>query len=205
MIKIPFYKNTVDDVHCFQAGLRMVLAYFFPNRQYSYKRLDKITGHKMGKWTWNGKTMLCLAKQGFKVSYISPFSYEKFAQKGENYLKNFWSKEVFTRQQEMSDLKYERQIAKQIFNKIKQIKTNPKLSHIKNYFSDRCVLLVAVNANTLDKKGGYNGHSVVITDYNEKKKIVTFHDPGLPPHKGRAVSAGLFQKAMLEIIVICKN
>lgn len=61
---IPFYSNTSDDTHCLQACLKMLLKYFYPNEEYSWEELDKLTGKKEGMWTW---TM-----DGFFVSYTGP-------------------------------------------------------------------------------------------------------------------------------------
>lgn len=40
---VPFYSNTPDDTHCFQAVLKMVLKYFQPEKYYSFEQLDKLS------------------------------------------------------------------------------------------------------------------------------------------------------------------
>ena len=65
MLKIPFYKNTKDSLHCFQACLRSVLKFYFPKKDYSFEYLDRITVHKKGKGTWVSAALLFLAKKWF--------------------------------------------------------------------------------------------------------------------------------------------
>jgi len=47
MKKIPFYPNP-DNTHCFQAVIKMILKYYFPKEEYSWKELEKLTGKKEG-------------------------------------------------------------------------------------------------------------------------------------------------------------
>ena len=44
MKKIPFYPNP-DNTHCFQAVIKMILKYYFPKEEYSWKELEKLTGN----------------------------------------------------------------------------------------------------------------------------------------------------------------
>ena len=51
-----------------------------------------------------------------------------------------------------------------------------------------------VNSMVLNDHEGYEGHSVVVLDVDDKN--IWFHDPGLPAMENRKVSHELFQKAM---------
>jgi len=87
-LKIPFYPNLKDDLHCFQASLKMALSVLAPSTQYSYATLDSITGHKRGRVTWDIKTLLWLAEHGFYVKKVSILDYRAFAKLGASHTYN---------------------------------------------------------------------------------------------------------------------
>lgn len=196
MLKIPFYKNTRDSLHCFQACLKSVLKFYFPKKDYSFKYLDRITAHKKGKGTWVSAALLFLAKKDFDIVNIEIFDYKKFARIGEEYLKRFWTDEVFQTQKRLSDFKNERKLAK-ILVKDKRIRLEKRPATFKDirlFFKKECILLCTINPYILESKKGYYSHLVVVTDL--KKDTIIFHDPGLPPFKNRKVSIKSFMKAM---------
>lgn len=43
MKKVPFYPNTPDQTHCVQAGIKIVLKSFLPDRDFSMEELEKLT------------------------------------------------------------------------------------------------------------------------------------------------------------------
>lgn len=98
MIDIPFYPNLKDDTHCVQACLKSVLKFYFPKRNYSFRYLDRVTAHKRGKWTWDSAALMFLAQIGFEVIEIADFNTRKFAQKGEDFLRSVWPRDVFETQ-----------------------------------------------------------------------------------------------------------
>jgi hypothetical protein len=49
---LPFYSNTADGTHCFQAGLKMILKHFIPEKDLTFEGLDKISMKIDGLWTW---------------------------------------------------------------------------------------------------------------------------------------------------------
>ncbi len=42
---VPFFANP-DDTHCFQACIKMMFAYFEPEKEFSFDYLDKLSGKK---------------------------------------------------------------------------------------------------------------------------------------------------------------
>ena len=40
--EIPYFKQP-DNTHCFQACLKMILKYFFPEKEFTYEELDEIS------------------------------------------------------------------------------------------------------------------------------------------------------------------
>lgn len=201
-MEIKFYKNTKDDLHCFQAALRMVLKYWLPSQSFNYKKLDKISGHLPNKWTWDTRTLEWLAKAGFQVIKISNFDYKSFALRGKKYLKDFWRKDIYETQEEMSDLDREHSIIKKVVygKNIKFINKTAGLKEIDFYFKNNYTIIASINARVLDNKSGYTNHSVVIVKVN--KHHIFFHDPGIPPHENRKISRKKFKQSLGEIIAI---
>ncbi len=74
-LNIPFYPNLDDGLHCLQACLKMVLGYYFPDKEYSYEELDRISKHVEGKWTWQIASLLFFAREGFEVVNIENIDY----------------------------------------------------------------------------------------------------------------------------------
>jgi len=196
MLSIPFYPNTKDNLHCSQACLKMILKYLFPNRNYSFSYLDKVTYHQKGKWTWDSALLIFLSSLGLEVIYIADFDFSKFAKFGEDYLKRIWDKKTFEIQKKYSNLSQERLLARQLIGnkKIKLIKKYPSLRDFKNLFKRGYLLLAAINPYALSKEDNYASHLVVILDIT--KKTIVFHDPGLPPIKNRRVFLKNFKRVL---------
>ena len=102
--KVPFYSNTSDDMHCFQAVFRMVLKFFLPEKDLSWRELDKMTAKKKNLWTWPMQGLLNLKKMGFEIVQIEDFDYEKFSREGEKYLVKELGREVGEAQIKHSDI-----------------------------------------------------------------------------------------------------
>ncbi len=197
-LKIPFFANLKDDNHCLQACFKMILKHYFPEKNYSFKKLDKLSKHVNGKLTWQGAFLISLYKMGFEVINIENLDYKKFAKNGNRYLKTIWSEEVFNTQNKFSDLKKEQKNAQKITqeNGIKLINKEVSIKDVEKYFNDGFIVVVSINPCVLVNKKCYWSHVVLITDINDK--IITFHDPGLPPVENKKVSKRLFEKAMIK-------
>lgn len=195
-MKIPFYPNTKDDFHCVQAVLKMALKYYFPDEKWSFKKLDDVTFHKRGKFTWKNAMMLFLAEKGVEVVYITDFNFRKFADKGKPFLKINWPEKVFEVQDKYSDLNKEQKLTAKILKekRIKLVTRPALLGDIRKLLKDGYLLMANINPSVLDGKDDYWSHFVLITD--AKKDYILFHDPGLPPISERRAHISLFMKAM---------
>lgn len=203
MVKIPFYPNTPDDTHCYQAALKMVLQHFLPNRNFSYEQLDEITAHLPGLSTWPTKGMLELRKLGFDIVVIEGFDPEAFVKRGGDYLTEQYGSEVGDWAINNSDIPQEQELYSEfIKHKLHQIRL-PEISEIKSYIEKGYLVICNVNSSALNEKTGYVGHSVVIFDYDNAG--LTLHDPGLPPLENRKISNDLFMKAWAYPSEVSKN
>ena len=115
--QVPFYSNTPDDTHCFQAAMRMVLKYFWPNRDFSWKELEKITAKIEGLWTWPMAGLLWMEEHGFDVFDIEMFDYRQFVKKGGQYLMDTFGRDIGEEQIKQSYLPQEVNFAKELLKK----------------------------------------------------------------------------------------
>jgi hypothetical protein len=190
---VPFYSNTPDDTHCFQAGLKMMLKYFMPEKDFSWEELDKVTAKVEGLWTWPIAGILWLKKMGFDVVDIEIFDYQKFADEGEKCLFEFYGQEVGKEQVAHSDIAQERKLAKELSEAHMVQLRLPTIEDITDLLRDGYLIGCMLNSKALNGKVGYVGHSVVIKGVYENQLIL--HDPGLPPLENRKVDFTVFEKA----------
>ncbi len=195
-MKITFFKNTSDNLHCTQAVLKSVLKYYFPAKNFSFPYLDKVTNHFKGKYTVDSSTLLFLSELGFEVVYIINYNYPEFAKRGDKYLKEAFTSEVYKIQKKYTDTKKEQVFAKKFLEnkEIKFLKRGATLNDLKSYYKKNYTLLVSYNPYIIRKEKGYASHLVVITKLT--KNYITFHDSGLPPEPNKKVALKLFIQAM---------
>ncbi len=113
-IDVPFFPNTPDNTHCFQAAIRGMAKYFWPKEEYSWNELDRITCKVSGLWTWPSAGLLWFKEKGAKVKIIEPFDYLNFIDKGGAYLTEEYGREVAEVQINNSDIKQEQILAKNL-------------------------------------------------------------------------------------------
>ncbi len=191
--KIPFYTNTPDNTHCFQAAIKILAKHFWPAEEYSWEELDKITAKAKDLWTWHMAGVLWLQKKGVEIVDIEIFDYKKFVVEKENYLLSFFGEEAGKEQIKYSDINQELDYARK-FQKNISIQTRiPMMKDIKELLQNDNLLICCVNAQVLNNKKGYVGHFVVVKGYDDEGLYM--HDPGLPAYENRKVDYELFEKA----------
>ena len=190
---IPFYSNSPDDSHCFQAVIGMILKYYFPDKDYSWEELDKMTDKRKGLGTWPMRGFINLKKMGFEIINMEDFDYKKFSEKGNEYLIEKYGEEAGKIQIKYSDIPQERQTAKEFIKIFGNKFTTPNDSDIKKLLRKGYLVMCNVNSKALNNKKGYMGHFVLIYDFD--KKYLYLHDPGLPASKERKVTYHQFNKA----------
>lgn len=192
MRPIPFYTNTQDNTHCFQAGLRMVLKHFLPDREFSWGELEEMTAKKEGLWTWQLQGILNLKAMGFEVVDIDAFDYRAFIERGGDYLIENYGEEVGQSQIEHSDIAQEQVLAKRYIPLDVHQQRTPDFTDLESYLKDGYLVTCNVNSHALYDEPGYAGHFVVV--YGYENGIVHFHDPGLPPHPNSQMTTEQFRK-----------
>ncbi len=192
-INIPFYSNTPDNTHCFQAAIKMLAKFFWPDENYSWEKLDRITAKAKGLWSWPMAGVLWLHSRGVEVIDIEIFDYSKFIEQKENYLLSFYGPEAGNEQIKHSHINQEINFARKYQENIKIQNKIPDKRNIIQLLQNEYLLICNVNARVLISKNGYVGHFVVVKGFNEKNLFL--HDPGLPAFENRKVSFELFEKA----------
>ncbi len=202
-MKVPFFSNTNDGTHCFQAALGSVIKYFEPEKKITMDELDVISAKVPGKWTWPTAAMLWMLENGYELILIEDFDYNLFAEKGEEYILEKCGKEVGEAQIKNSVIAREKKLARQ-FAKFDLVEQRlPSFEDIKRLLDDGYLIICNVNASALNNQKGYSGHFVVVYECQENQ--LTIHDPGLPPKPSIRVSFEDFEKAWAYPSVNEKN
>ncbi|OGG12012.1 hypothetical protein A2Z00_03170 [Candidatus Gottesmanbacteria bacterium RBG_13_45_10] len=193
MKKVPFYPNKKDDLHCYQATLRMILKYFLPERTFTFADLDDMTGFQKGYWTWPMRGALSLRALGFQVRDIEEFDYHRIATDPERYLIEYYGEQAGKEQIRFSDIPKCKRDAREFVKQIPIEYRIPDYTDIQDLLTQGYLIKCLVNSKILNRKKGYVGHFVVVfrcTDHS-----IYFHDPGIPPRKSRRVTKRVFEKA----------
>lgn len=190
---IPFFSNTPDDTHCFQAVLKMVLKYFQPDRDYSFEELDKFSDKVPNMWTWATRTLINMQKMGFDLINMESFDYLAFSKNGKNYIENKFGQEMAIAQEQNSNLQKEMIDASEFVKVFGNNFILPEIEDIKNYIDQGYVIGCNVNIEKLNKNSGYAGHFILVFGYDDNNLYL--HDPGHPPYPDRKVSFNEFTHA----------
>lgn len=190
--KIPFFGNTADGTHCYQAALRMILT-FFTHQEWPFETLDKISGKLSGKWTWPTLSMLWFLENGYEIQLIEEFDFLEFGKRGKDYLVEKCGEEVAQAQEKNSDLAREQKLALEFSQKGKGEFRIPTWEDLQNLLADGYLLILNVNAALMHGQKGYSGHFVVPVSVSDNE--IVLHDPGLPPTSSLKSSRAVFEAA----------
>jgi len=191
--EIPFYSNTPDGTHCFQASLKMILKYFFPSEEYSIEKLDKITAKVEGLWTWPMAGLIWLQEKGLEIKNIEVFDYDKFIKERGRYLIEEYGEEVGSAQIKYSNINQEIRLSQKLLEKVDIEKRIPEIKDIEELLANNYAIMVNVNSLALENEEGYEGHFVIIKGINDEGFVL--NDPGLPGAENRKVDFETFEKA----------
>ncbi len=192
-IRVPFYGNTEDNTHCFQAAVRMVLKFFKPEEEYSWEELERMTAKIEGQWTWPIAVMIWLSKNGFDVQDVELFDYQKFSIHGKVYLQDMFGLEIAEAQDKHTNLKQEQELSKELVTCVEVQMRVPTVINLRNYLEEGYLLICNINAAKLDDVDGYLPHVVVV--FGHENGTLLLHNPGLPPNENQRVSVDRFEKA----------
>jgi hypothetical protein len=200
---VPFYANTPDNTHCFQATFKMVVKYYMPKVDFTWQQLDKVTAKQKDLWTWPMTGLNWLTKQGFDVLSIEDFDYAAFIAALKGYLIEKNGTDVAKEQVSHSNIPAEVMNAKQFLKTADIHNRLPTMEEMTMLLHDSYLLIANVNSKALNDRSGYTGHFIVVIGVDKDGFIV--HDPGLPAQAGRHIQFEHFQKAWAYPNVRAKN
>lgn len=206
---VAFQANP-DETHCFQAVMKMIAEFYWPEKEYSWDELDQITGKEKDLWTWPNLGYVWLQQKGLQIIVEELFDHQSFIEKGGKYLIDFAGKVAGEESIKHSNIPLEIERAKQAVSLLTIRKLLPNLQSLREYLEKGYLIICNVNANRLNNKTGYVGHFVLIVGFEGDDLIL--HDPGKPPHPFRRVSVSDFELAwgdpeerMKNLVAIKKN
>ncbi|UCD04572.1 MAG: hypothetical protein JSW73_02985 [Candidatus Woesearchaeota archaeon] len=190
-MKIPFYPNAPDWLHCMQACAKMILKYHFPEKDFSFDELDNMMGVKKGKLVTIPQVIVALDKLGLKCKYVTKLgngiTYAEYLEMG---MKKYFEKTLGESAVEVISPEVQIQFSKEAYNKGLVEEKRISFQDLKNYFDKGCLILAIVDFNKLNNtQKDFLGHGVLITDINE---FIHFHDPGEPPTPNRKLDKDFF-------------
>lgn len=190
---VPAFFENPDRSHCFQAVLRSVLRQAFPDRDYTWEELDRLTGKRPGLWTWPTTGLLRLREMGLEVVIRESFDYRAFADRGEEYLAEHTGADVAREQAAHSDLPYEREAARRFLERGVPENGLPGFEDLEALLRQGYSIVCNVNRAPLMGRPGYSGHFVLVYALDESS--VLLHDPGPPGQPARRLPRDLFMAA----------
>jgi len=193
--EMPYFKQP-DNTHCFQACLKMVLKYFFPEKNFTFEELDKLSDKPKDKWSWSCAALAELKNMKLKVKHYSTFDYNNFVKNGAKYIRKTYEKEIAEKMIEMSDINSEIENAKDMIKEdIFELK-ELTFEDIEKWFKENYTILLLINSKIINNETGYSGHFVVLTNFD--KDSVFINDPSIKHgSKNRKVNKDLFIKAWI--------
>lgn len=191
---IPFYSNTADNTHCFQANIKMLLKYYFPEEEYGWTELEKITAKVEGLWTWPMAGLMWLAKEkGIEIKVIWKFDFEDFILNGGKYLIRKNGGKIGQSQIDHSDIKQEQSIAKDFIKKAIVVNRTASMEDIESLLDQNYLLIANIDLAVLNGGDIFAGHFILIYSY-EKDSFIA-HDPGLPAREARKINKTMFHNS----------
>ncbi len=194
---INFVGNETDDLHCFQACIRMACQ-GLSGESLSLEDADRMTGFEPGRQTWPFVGMLSLAEARYDVRSIEDFNPKHFITDPEAEIRRqAGDAEVGQHIIEVSDLGREVDlVARCLAHPNVTFESRPaRLDDLEAAVAlPGTAAICNVNYNALADKPGYTGHFVLIESAS-RDGAMRIQNPGLPPIEDQEVSIDKFLAA----------
>ncbi|MBW2982233.1 hypothetical protein KY343_05110 [Candidatus Woesearchaeota archaeon] len=179
-IDIPYYRQS-DSGNCMQTQVKMALKYYYPEKDFSFEELDRLTGRTAGKWTWTSQLLPVLLDNGLNAYYYSASSYDGIKEGGEEYILEYYGEED-------GRIMIDHTNFDSLYASIEKLEENEKFinerldfSEIEKEFKKGHIVILIIDKSVLfDNNRPYAGHGVTITKINETH--VSIHDSGGTPN-----------------------
>lgn len=193
-----FVPNADDDLHCYQASLRMVW-YDLLGYDPGYTQMERLTDFHEGDQTWPFAGWLAAANAGLKVTNVEDFDPQAFVENPEAEVERQaqGDRELVDHMLSVADVHH---LIPHVEACLRHPNINfeqrpPSPEEIAEAFARRDArCAVNINYKVLAGLPGYNGHFVMVSSL--EGDAVHFQDPGSPPLPDREVPFDLFYRAM---------
>lgn len=193
---IPKFYENIDNNHCLQCCVRMVLDSVLP-RETSESVVDRETEYDPNLWTWTISGARFLSQELKNVQIITDvFDYRQFVQNGKVYLKQVWNEERLKQQESHASYGFKKEI--ELASKF--LESGGEVKHY-NFTRDSVEELLRQNflITQVDHGKLYNqnssSHCILI--YSKQRDEFEVHDPGQPPMRSHSIGWDRFEAAFL--------
>lgn len=177
LLKIPFYKSEGDPNRCYEASMKSVLKYFFPEKDFSFEELDELVGRKPRMWTYTHQIVPVLHDLGLSVIFCSTDPMDSLSS-----VKSFMELLKKYKTQESIDHVLKNTDVETVVNAAVKCKQYDLFEHkrlafseIQRHLDQGHIPMMLLDRNILiGKKGPYQGHFVVVTGYDDN--FVYYHE-----------------------------
>ncbi len=209
---VPFFPNQSDSLHCLQACIKSVLAFYLPNKKFTDEIIDKKT-LQQGGWSWLPPAVYWLNSLGINTKLYSLFDYNRLGEEGEDYLKEF-KKAAYQIEKAAGSYENLAEIqeytGKMITNKL-WVNERMDVDRLAKLLLNEETLAIGktiheiLDGTTISQVEKPTSHYVVIIkEYNYQQWLV--HDPGLPAKPSRKISkTSGGQNLFGDIVVLTKK
>lgn len=180
MRPIPFFGNH-DNRSCVQCCYRMMLSYFYPQKNWSQSDMDEFCGASPGKYTWMFKPLTGMINLGLNLVVYSNLNTQEFLASPVEYMIQKYGSEGAKVNIENTDMDKVLAQAKDYvespeYHRIKRYSHSYTINMVKQLLDDGYLLLTWVNSRALNNLSGYSGHYILMHDH--EPGVLIAHDPG---------------------------
>ncbi|MBW2966791.1 hypothetical protein KY342_06840 [Candidatus Woesearchaeota archaeon] len=173
-LEIPFYRQSSSG-NCMQTQVKMALKYYYPEKDFSFEELDKLSGRTPGKWTWTSQLLPVLIDNNLDAYYYSTTPYNEIKQRGEEFILEYYG-------QRDGQVMIDHTNFESLYSSIDKLNNNKKFfqekldfSEIENEFKKGHIIILIIDKNVLfNRQGSYAGHGITITSINQTH--ISIHD-----------------------------
>lgn len=174
--KIPFFPSPGEQ--CGQACSIMMIKYYYPNFKPNLKEINRIIHFKPGKYTFPLQNAILLDNYGVKAKCLSSDDYPTLEEDPDIFKK--WFGKEYPQVKKFIDFQAYNWTVKEGRKRKLFQKRKTSFDQIIEFFKKGWLVTLAIDWNTLKgKRGGYQGHFVLLSGV--KKDKVLIHDPDEGP------------------------
>lgn len=178
--EIPFFGNH-NNASCGQCVYRMMLSYFYPDKNWSIHEMDALCGAVDGKYTWPYLPLTKLSEMGLSIKVFSKFDTKKFLDDPETYLIEQYGEDGAKNSIQNSDMDAVIQQAQAYLNmpkndKFSRLNQSHTTAIIRELLDNDYLINMWVNSKKLNNEDGTTGHFILVHGYEGSNFIA--HDPG---------------------------